>query len=408
MENIFFISAVVLVILFAGALLWVLFAGRKSAKNSPNDDDDDSSVSVVRVRSAASGKTVMEIYSDDDIVIDGPVPFYPDLEQEEMDEETLIERWRRTDLTRAERSALAREMREVGYQVEYDDEEPEDGGASSEARAPEAESKSVPTSLPDDVDALMEIISSSQYTDDYKNEAKRKLKAVLSSAPSPSEGSEDGGSGKDDGNDGGEESDLSGDGFENGGGFEIDPVTGAPVSRDEPSDEPPVEEEEEESAEEPTPAEKDAPDNLEMIDEDYSVVYSPQKESPLEESDDRDSRLAMELMRFIKRSFSNGLIEPELVSFAEKRLNLKIVYEWTEEQKARALSRSREFVDLEDKSVDELDAFVRSVVEQNRARKSESTPSHKITIGFDKDGGKNDIMWQRLHDMARTVSAQQD
>lgn len=368
MNNILLVSVIVLIVILVGLMIWIVFF---SKPKKAEKEEVPQSYSVVRVRSAVSGKTVMEIYSDD-LLVDGPVPFYSDLEQEEVKEETLIERWRRKDLSREEREELAREMRAVGYQVTLEGE----GGAPAGEAAPSVPAGGSGTqALPDSMDELFAIVKNPMYSEAYKSEAKRKLAVLLGTEPASEEEGE-----------GGEDDDTHGEGNGQGtdddfaeGGFEVDPVTGAPVSRETQS------------------APEEAADVREG-DDTYLVTLDFPHDEKLEVDDDRDSRLAIELMRFIARSFRSGLIDPELVAFAERRLHLDVNHVWTEEEKVRVAMRSDKYNGLEEKSVEELDSFVRSVVEEKTKAHTVTRKEKKVTLGFDPKGGKNDLVWKRLED----------
>ena len=104
-----------------------------------------------------------------------------------------------------------------------------------------------------------------------------------------------------------------------------------------------------------------------------------------EEYDDAaDSMKAVRLMGFIARSFKERLITPELVLFAQRRLNLKVNPEyWTEEDFIRAnarvgvYERNPEFVNM---APDEFDMYFRSVVanaEDSRAAEAAAAESAK-------------------------------
>lgn len=373
MQVMLFAVIIVLLLVVAGAFIMVVFSGRSSKKKVK--EEDEGYVSVVRVRSAISGRTVMEILSDD-LLIEGPTPYFPDLESAELKEESLIDRWRRTDLTPEERKNLAKEMRAVGYTVDYD-------GDESPSEAPSGDA---PNELPENQYELLDIINSDSYSEEYKAAARRKLSsllgaAVAESAPAGEESSDDEQEG--DGEDG--DSNLSGDGTEMEGAFEVDPVTGAPVSRTEPEEG------------------SNAPEDIRDIDE---RDVPPVTGVPVPETDDdKDSRMAIELMRFIVKSLRKGLIDPELVSFAESRLRLKAVYDWTDEQKARALSRKDIYKPLEEKSVEEFDMFVRDTVAKRRDTAEIPVSKKNVTLGFNAHGGKNDLMWERLQNWAGELSA---
>lgn len=373
MMNVMMIAIAVVAVLLLGTLIWVLFFSGTGRSKAPKEEIPQG-VSMVRLRSAVSGRTVMEIYSDD-LLIDSPVPFYSELEQEELKEETLIERWRRSDLSIEERRKLAAEMRAVGYEVSFD-------GDDSSAQEAQEE---LFDNMPDTVDGLLSVVENRSHSDAYRAEARRRLKTMLGGEPD-GDGAADG-SREESADSGEEEGDSDGQGGGQGeddgftaGEFEVDPVTGAPVSRD--------------AAGVPT-----APEGIRDVDEDYLVTLDfPHSEVP-EVDDERDSRMAVDLMRFIARSFRKGLIEPELVRFAEKRLNLEANCEWTEEQRSRAVSRSDEFHALEESTIDELDGYIREVVEENAKAHTPSKKAKKTTtLGFDPHGGKNDVIWQRLRE----------
>lgn len=391
MNNILLVSVIVLIVILVGLMIWIVFF---SKPKKAEKEEVPQSYSVVRVRSAVSGKTVMEIYSDD-LLVDGPVPFYSDLEQEEMKEETLIERWRRKDLSREEREELAREMRAVGYQVTLEGE--------SEAAAGEA-APSVPAggsgtpALPDSMDELFAIVKNPMYSEAYKSEAKRKLAVLLGTEPA----SEDEGEGGEDDDTHGEGNGQGTDDDFAGGGFEVDPVTGAPVSRETQSAPEEAGNSYAEALGAPVSREGvSVPEETADVregDDTYLVTLDFPHDEKQEVDDDKDSRLAIELMRFIARSFRSGLIDPELVAFAERRLHLDVNYVWTEEEKVRVAMRSDKYNGLEEKSVEELDSFVRSVVEQKKKAHTVTKKEKKITLGFDPKGGKNDLVWKRLED----------
>lgn len=367
------ITVVALVLL--GLLIWVLFFSSGRSSKTPKEEVPQG-VSMVRLRSAVSGRTVMEIYSDD-LLIDGPVPFYSELEQEELKEETLIERWRRKDLTPEERRELAGQMRAVGYEVTYDGEE----GAKE---THEELFESMPTTL----DGLLSVIESRDHSDAYRAEARRRVTEILGGGPSAPKEEDCGVPEEEEDEDDDSHPEGDGQGDDDGfyeGAIEVDPVTGAPVP--------------------PKAEESVVPDDVRDVDESYLVTLDFPHVEDTEPDDEKDSRMARDLMRFIARSFRKGLIEPELVDFAQRRFGMEVNCDWTEEQRSRAVARAEDFHALEDKTVDELDGYIRGVVEENRKAHAPSKKERKVTLGFDPHGGKNDLMWQRLEDWGNAEMA---
>ena len=94
-----------------------------------------------------------------------------------------------------------------------------------------------------------------------------------------------------------------------------------------------------------------------------------------EYDDEEDSRCAVELMGFIADSFNDLLIAPELVEFAQRKLNLRVNRGyWTDEDYARAnarivvYERNQEFVDMK---VADLERYVRASVAMNGKARAE-------------------------------------
>lgn len=369
-----------LIIIFAflafasiGVLLWVLF----SAKRAPNRKEEPApNVAMIRVRSAVPGKTVVEIYSDD-LYLDGPAPFDNELNDPIADrEETPIERWRRNDLSPEEREALAEELRSLGYTVEFNREGAPEEPAEEGTQAPAPAASAMDFNFPKDPKELLAIVDNVTYPEEVRKEARHRLDKFFESTGAP-EGDGDG----EDSDDHTGEDGQGTDGEPAEGEFEVDPVTGAPVFRSE------------------APAAEPVPEDIREVDESYIVTLDFPHEDHNEPDDDRDSRLAIELMKFIAHSFRKGLVDPELVDFAERRLNLKVNHDWTEEEKARVVSRKDEFHYLDNKTIEEFDAIVRASVEERegRAKSDDSAPKPKaVNLGFDPNGGKNDLLWQRL------------
>ena len=94
-----------------------------------------------------------------------------------------------------------------------------------------------------------------------------------------------------------------------------------------------------------------------------------------EYDDEEDSRSAVRLMEFIASSFKDRLIAPELVEFAQRKLNLRVNRGyWTDEDYRRAnarivvYERNQEFVDMK---VADLERYVRASVSMKEKARAE-------------------------------------
>ena len=101
-------------------------------------------------------------------------------------------------------------------------------------------------------------------------------------------------------------------------------------------------------------------------------------------------RKAIALMEFIASCLKEGSISPELASFAEERLQIRIIdVPWRKE--GRALRDRKDFRPLDEsvrtKSLDEFDLYV---------REEASRRPRPVTVSDLRHGGRRDLAWDRL------------
>lgn len=465
MQILLVVLIIMLLVLVGGGLYLMFFRkpeGSAAASGRPAGEKV-AGESIVTIRNASSRNIVIQI--DDDLISgQESVPFYSDLEGGDYDERTTLERYMDPSTPPDERMAIAEELAQNNYQLKNGFVAP--GGGSS-AHSDSSDADDDPFGGIDDVEILADRLQSPYVDEDMKAAIRRRI-ATLEAA-----GNEDGEDNDDDGR---------------VGGF-VDPATLVSLP-DEPDDEAAVETAEEQATEpagdggfadpmEATAAEDESSglDPLaglmadaeaveaaeagmeEMIREAAKIdtTLVPEESdgevlefdlSGIDPDDDADSVKTVELMTFIARSFKVGLITPELVAFAQQKLNLKVVDGlWSEERRIRA--RQRKAVYERDESfvnmpLHEFDLHVRSVVDAGRRGREEArleaerqerekadaaksgagrapvaearvkpagpprkapARSRAASVFFDVHGGKRDLMWQRIE---RDASAQEN
>ena len=491
MQAVLIILIVLLVILMGAGVYFMYFKKDSSSERTAAPSGAPQST-LVSVRNAvATGRKVtgtFEMDIDDYIGMQGGAPFTIVTDDEFFYEQTEIERFRDPSISEEERAELADSLRSRGYSVKY----PSGDSASQavvEKEEPESDDANEDISSITDIYVLREMLTNPFVSMEDKQAAERRI-AELEAGDSEHAGDEEEESREPepDGNDDGGEDDGGAEGPDDsyGNGY-VDPENH--VSVDDPHlDEPyepgvPVDMsallgfdplagmEPEESPADETSSERreETPVEEESRQEQAPVTESPveepedgttmaaqlESEDPVDtvseddgetidfrfgedfDIDDEDSRKAIALMSFIARNFKDGLISPELVAFAQDKLNLQVVRGyWTPEQWARANQRKGVYhrdAKLENMALDEFDLHVKEVVASNlAAREKEAADEGSAETGeasapaaprktgpgkpkdgnvakqprkagarpvsafFDAHGGKNDLMWQRL------------
>ncbi len=399
------ILALVVLMFIAGGFLLII-SGRNAAPKHEERPAPGTNPGIVTVRNASSRKLLIELDVDE---LSGmqTVPFYSDLEFEAMNEKTLLERYLDPNISDEERMEIEDEL-SINYKLAkrtLHELSPVTSGRP-------AEEKSVNDfSDISDLDVLNSRLRN-PYLDDDTREALKKRIAELQ---------------------GGDDDDA-----DPGMSGPVDPDTHE--STDDGSDDDEPEPEVPGQPQDGAPAERQSgnPDidsflnEVEKVNElsemdlykavlndtskvpegpacDLVVPFS--EDEPV--ADDSDSLKSIELMTFIAHSFKDGLIKPELVVFAQQKLNLQIADNLWNDGNRQSLRKPREavmesFKELENMSVEQFDLHVRETVSNEQESRSgaedapevpaqqEEAQGSPVTVLFDRKGGKHDLMWQRL------------
>ena len=396
MDSIIVILLIVLILLVAVGMYLIFFSRQRPSAEKPVGPVQGS---VVNVRQAGRGRLVATFSVDlDDVAANDPVPFLSDFEADPFEEVSLLDRFRDKSLSDEERSMIATELRELGYDVRF---RPQGGQRSEQVESGNDDGGP-------DVSAMSEqelvMLLQQPYADaDLRARAQERLVGLRAAkagadvtAPDDGDGDEDtaGGDGHDvppvEG-DAGDGDGYDGDGGDDGDGYDpqpgepdeepemegmVDPMSllgkgGFGGAKDaEPREDvrqapAPAQETRREAEESEDREEDDGPAPGEGVSEE--VIYMDKDRSW--KDDDVDSQKAMRLMVFISKSFCNGRISPELVEFAQQKLFLTVNPKyWTEEKRERAKSRIGVYTRnpiMTDMSIDKFDLYVRGVVEAN-------------------------------------------
>lgn len=356
MEGLIVLLLLMLVALTTGGL-YLMYVRKEGPSSGP--PVNISAGSVVNVRSAGSKAYLTLAFDVSDIANNEPVPFMSDIEPDPFDEQDLIERFRDSRTPETERAAIAGALRSRGYSVTYAD-GPTASSAGTDTGAPSDEGVAPDADIAAETDeGFLEGLLTSPYVGEERKEAARRRLAELR------ERNEE-------------------DGFIEG---YVDPLTLLDIGDPHP-DIPyePISDVQPQAPEDEDPTDLDGPTDDGAADVIEFTMTGPDMD------DDVDSRKAIGLMTFIARSFRKGLLSPELVAFAQDRLNLKVNEDfWSDEQRLRAARRKEEY--LRDPAMaamplDKFEIHVRNAVE-SAERAAGAAPARGIDWN-------DDPVWKRL------------
>ncbi len=389
------ILIVLLLVLVLGVLYFLLGgnSGNRSGMRQGDRRPDVPHPGIVTVHNATSRKVVIELDMDE-LGAAASVPFYADLEFEEFNEKTLLEKYMDPATPLEEKQAIEEELRDK-YLFHK---------SVSQKKANE-ENSVTDFSGVTDINLLFNRLSS-PYVDEKTRFAIQKRIDELRSIEKKSGGNdsavvtksgEDDSDNDDDGSssDGLNENERPTEGY-------VDPLDFMSPHQTEPTDGT-----EESKVEEPVQA-------VAEVDAETAEVLSMASDSEAlyvcdfgyynEPDDNADSVLAIELMKFIADSFRKGYINEDLVAFAQDKLNLQVNSKiWEESRKVNSkipkIGISKPVTELESMTVEEFDLHVREEVGRETGS-ADAVVVEPVTVGPAAHGGKHELLWQRLKTLA--------